>query len=56
MKKAKKPTNPEPKAAPATASTPPVDQEPLTHRLKPDGTIVELTEDEKKKLTEEDPK
>jgi hypothetical protein len=56
MKKVTKPTKLVPKATPATASTPLVDQEPLTHRLKPDGTIVELTEDEKKKLAEEDPK
>ena len=30
--------------------------EPLTHHMKSDGTIVELTEDEKKKLSEEGPK
>jgi hypothetical protein len=41
---------------PPDAPKPPVNTEQLTHHLKSDGTIVELTEDEKKKLTEEEPK
>lgn len=36
---------------PAAPEAPPPDA-PLTHHLKPDGTIVELTEDEKKKAAE----